>query len=190
RAHAPQTRGAARARRRRGVRAGVRRPRAHHWAHRPRRQRCGPRVPQMKGNRSGRAMPTSELLQAHNLVRRAGLEADVEHLAALLARSGKSVENVIGALEAFSEAAPSWAVGSGGTRFGRFAIGGEPRTTEEKVDDVATLNALTAANRSISLHVPWDEPDDPAGLKQYAHAKGIGFDAMNSNTFQDHPSTT
>ena len=58
-------------------------------------------------------------------------------------------------------AAPSWAVGTGGTRFGRFPIGGEPRTTYEKIDDVAALNALTGANRTISLHVPWDDPDDP-----------------------------
>src|SRR5690606_27185879 len=99
-------------------------------------------------------------------------------------------ESVISALESFSVAAPSWAVGSGGTRFGRFAIGGEPRTTEEKIDDLALLNSLTAANRSVSLHVPWDEPADPVGLKEYALSKGLYFDAMNSNTFQDNPSTT
>ena len=45
------------------------------------------------------------------------------------------------------------------TRFGRFPGGGEPRTTEEKVDDVAALHALTGANRTVSLHVPWDDPD-------------------------------
>jgi L-rhamnose isomerase/sugar isomerase len=81
-------------------------------------------------------------------------------------------------------------VGTGGTRFGRFPIGGEPRTTEEKIDDVATLNLLTASNHSISLHVPWDLPRDPASLKEYADERGISFDAMNSNTFQDDPSTT
>jgi L-rhamnose isomerase/sugar isomerase len=97
---------------------------------------------------------------------------------------------VINALVAFSVAAPSWAVGTGGTRFGRFPIAGEPRTTYEKIDDVAALNAVTGANRTISLHVPWDDPDDPDGLREYAATKGIGFDAMNSNTFQDNPSTT
>ena len=68
----------------------------------------------------------------------------------------------------FSVAAPSWAVGTGGTRFGRFPRGGEPRTTEEKIDDVAALNALTGANRTVSLHVPWDDPDDPAALRAHA----------------------
>lgn len=115
---------------------------------------------------------------------------EVEHLAGRLDRAGGDVAAVIDALAAFSVAAPSWAVGTGGTRFGRFPIGGEPRTTEEKIDDVAALNALTGANRAISLHVPWDDPDDPAALRQYAEERSIGFDAMNSNTFQDNPSTT
>ena len=119
------------------------------------------------------------------------LEQDVEHLANRLDRVGPmAAEEVVSILRSFSVAAPSWAVGTGGTRFGRFPIGGEPRTTEEKIDDVAVLNALTTSNRSISLHVPWDDPDDPEGLREYAAARSIGFDAMNSNTFQDNPSTT
>lgn len=119
------------------------------------------------------------------------LREDVESLTARLDREGAAAANaLIDALAAFSVAAPSWAVGTGGTRFGRFPIGGEPRTTEEKIDDVAALNSLTAANESISLHVPWDDPADPHGLKEYADTRGIWFDAMNSNTFQDNPSTT
>jgi L-rhamnose isomerase/sugar isomerase len=93
----------------------------------------------------------------------------------------------------FSAAAPSWAVGTGGTRFGRFPGGGEPRDTIEKIDDVAALNALTGANRSVSLHVPWDDPGPGPGataLRRHADERGIAFDAMNSNTFQDNPSTT
>ncbi len=119
------------------------------------------------------------------------LREDVESLANGLDRRGVTPASaVIDALAEFSVAAPSWAVGTGGTRFGRFPIGGEPRTTEEKIDDVATLNALTASNQSISLHVPWDDPEDPDGLKQYGDERGIWFDAMNSNTFQDNPVTT
>ena len=99
-------------------------------------------------------------------------------------------ERVIEEVRAFSVAAPSWALGAGGTRFGRFPVGGEPRDVYEKVDDVAALHALTGANRTISLHVPWDRVDDPAALRAYAAERGIGFDAVNSNTFQDNPSTT
>ncbi|MET0565277.1 MAG: sugar isomerase [Acidimicrobiia bacterium] len=119
------------------------------------------------------------------------LQEDLDHLAVRLdRRSGPSASEVVSALAAFDVAAPSWAVGTGGTRFGRFPIGGEPRNTEEKIDDVALLDTLTASSGAISLHVPWDDPEDPEGLREYAAARGIGFDAMNSNTFQDNPSTT
>jgi L-rhamnose isomerase/sugar isomerase len=119
------------------------------------------------------------------------LAQDVEELAARFDRTGGvTAETVIQSLIEFSAAAPSWAVGTGGTRFGRFPLGGEPRTTEEKIDDVAALNALTRTNPAISLHVPWDDPTDPGALREYATERGIAFDAMNSNTFQDNPSTT
>lgn len=126
-----------------------------------------------------------------NQTKEASLRSDVGHLSEQLGRSGGvSAEDVMSLLEEFSVALPSWAVGTGGTRFGRFPIGGEPSTTEEKIDDVAAVNSLTASNRSISLHVPWDNPADPEGLRQYAEERSISFDAMNSNTFQNNPSTT
>jgi L-rhamnose isomerase/sugar isomerase len=117
-------------------------------------------------------------------------ERDLDALRACLADRGVDPESVIEAVRQFSVAAPSWALGTGGTRFGRFPGGGEPRTTEEKLDDIAALHALTGANATVSLHVPWDDPADPAALRAYADELGIGFDAMNSNTFQDNPSTT
>jgi L-rhamnose isomerase/sugar isomerase len=113
---------------------------------------------------------------------------DLEHAREVVGRV--DADAVIAEVGRFSAAAPSWALGTGGTRFGRFPIGGEPRTTEEKVDDVAALHALTGANRSISLHVPWDDPADPEALRRYADERGVAFDAMNSNTFQDNASTT
>jgi len=117
-------------------------------------------------------------------------ERDLAHTVERLSDLGVDTQSVISAVATFSVAAPSWAVGTGGTRFGRFPRGGEPRTTEEKIDDVAALNALTGANRTVSLHVPWDDPADPAALRSHAESLGIGFDAMNSNTFQDNSSTT
>ena len=136
-------------------------------------------------------MIDSERIATFNKGREAALASDLESLAGRLDREGATpAESVIEALVDFSVAAPSWAVGTGGTRFARFPIGGEPRTTEEKIDDVATLNTLTASNKSISLHVPWDLPEDPTALREYADEREIWFDAMNSNTFQDNPSTT
>ena len=90
-------------------------------------------------------------------------------------------------LVAFQVAIPSWALGSGGTRFGRFLIGGEPRTLEEKIEDVALLHLLTKSNDAVSLHIPWDIPENPANIKALAAQHGLHFDAMNSNTFQDQP---
>ena len=97
-----------------------------------------------------------------------------------------NLEAVIQKLVDFQIAIPSWALGTGGTRFGRFAItGGEPRTIEEKIEDVGLLHALNGASGAISLHIPWDIPQNAEALKQLAAGYGLKFDAMNSNTFQD-----
>lgn len=94
-------------------------------------------------------------------------------------------EEVIRKLVDFQIAIPSWALGTGGTRFGRFAGTGEPRNIEEKLEDVALLNDLTKSCNSISLHIPWDIPQDYDALRAKASNLGLHFDAVNSNTFQD-----
>ena len=81
---------------------------------------------------------------------------------------------------------PSWALGAGGTRFGRFSIGGEPRNLEEKLDDIGLLARLTKKTNAVSLHIPWDIPQDVAAIRQKAADLDVTFDAMNSNTFQDY----
>ncbi|HMR85621.1 MAG TPA: sugar isomerase, partial [Niabella sp.] len=45
-------------------------------------------------------------------------------------------EGIIKKLVDFQVAIPSWALGNGGTRFGRFSGGGEPATLEEKMEDI------------------------------------------------------
>jgi L-rhamnose isomerase/sugar isomerase len=90
-------------------------------------------------------------------------------------------------LKDFQIAIPSWALGTGGTRFGRFSGGGEPRNLEEKIADVGLLHALNQSSGAISLHIPWDIPSDPAAIRTLAAQHGLEFDAVNSNTFQDQP---
>ena len=97
------------------------------------------------------------------------------------------VETIIQKLMAFNVAIPSWALGTGGTRFARFSGGGEPGILEEKIDDVGILHALNKSSGAISLHIPWDIPKDYNAIKQHASSLGIRFDAVNSNTFQDQP---
>ncbi len=87
----------------------------------------------------------------------------------------------------FQVAIPSWALGTGGTRFGRFSGGGEPRNLEEKIEDIGLLHFLNRSSGAISLHIPWDTAKNPASIKALTAQHGLQFDAMNSNTFQDQP---
>jgi L-rhamnose isomerase / sugar isomerase len=104
-----------------------------------------------------------------------------------LAENLPQLNNIIEKLKAFQVAIPSWALGTGGTRFGRFSGGGEPRSLEEKIEDVALLHALNQSSGAISLHIPWDIPQNPQSVKTLAAQHGLRFDAVNSNTFQDQP---
>jgi len=94
---------------------------------------------------------------------------------------------IIEKLKAFQIAIPSWALGTGGTRFGRFSGGGEPTSLTQKIDDIGLLHQLNQSSGAISLHIPWDIPEDAASIKSLAGAYGLQFDAVNSNTFQDQP---
>ena len=97
----------------------------------------------------------------------------------------ENAESVIQKLIDFQIAIPSWALGTGGTRFGRFGAGGEPGSIEEKISDVGLLHSLNKSSGAISLHIPWDIPEDYQSIKSLAKGFGLKFDAVNSNTFQD-----
>lgn len=104
-----------------------------------------------------------------------------------IASTINNVEEILQKLEDFQIAIPSWALGTGGTRFGRFSGGGEPRNLEEKIEDVGLLHTLNQSSGAISLHIPWDIPENASHIKALAAQYGLRFDAMNSNTFQDQP---
>ena len=112
------------------------------------------------------------------------LTAHQRRLANLTAELPQAI-STLKLLEAFQVAIPSWALGAGGTRFGRFGIGGEPRNLEDKITDIGLLHALNRSSGAVSLHIPWDVPDDAIRIKALAAQYGLAFDAMNSNTFQD-----
>ncbi|MFI5162865.1 MAG: TIM barrel protein [Sphingobacteriales bacterium] len=98
-----------------------------------------------------------------------------------------NLDDALKKLSAFNIAIPSWALGTGGTRFGRFSGGGEPRSLEEKIEDVGVIHALNRSSNAISLHIPWDIPENASSVKALAAQHGLHFDAVNSNTFQDQP---
>src|ERR1700712_809791 len=97
------------------------------------------------------------------------------------------LDTILKKLIDFNIAIPSWALGTGGTRFGRFSGVGEPRSLEEKIEDVGLIHALNRSSNSISLHIPWDIPENAVAIKTLASQLGLHFDAVNSNTFQDQP---
>lgn len=97
----------------------------------------------------------------------------------------KGAKSHIQKIKDFQIAIPSWALGTGGTRFGRFSGGGEPSSLEEKMEDIGVLHQLNQSSGAISLHIPWDIPEDAEKIMSLARSLNLKFDAMNSNTFQD-----
>jgi L-rhamnose isomerase/sugar isomerase len=127
----------------------------------------------------------SALIAAHNAERSADLERDYTELGARLLRRGIAIDDISEKVRSFGVAIPSWGVGTGGTRFARFPGVGEPRNVLEKLEDCAVIDELGRATPTVSLHFPWDRPSDVSELKERAQSYGLGFDAVNSNTFQD-----
>ncbi|HWQ36488.1 MAG TPA: L-rhamnose catabolism isomerase [Blastocatellia bacterium] len=128
---------------------------------------------------------SDSFIAGQNARAQAWLDEDYEHLGRQLRRRGVEIEDLTRRAASFRVAVPSWGVGTGGTRFARFPGPGEPRDVYEKLADCATINQLVRSTPAVSLHIPWDKPEDPAALRDYAASLGLGFDAMNSNTFQD-----
>jgi len=118
---------------------------------------------------------------------RADLSADYDSLARTLPRRGIDIEAISGAVARFAVAIPSWGVGTGGTRFARFPEPGEPRNVFDKLEDCSVINTLSGATPAVSLHFPWDQTGDFGALRARATELGLGFDPVNSNTFQDRP---
>jgi L-rhamnose isomerase / sugar isomerase len=130
---------------------------------------------------------SDDFLASQNATRIAPLEEDYAALARTLGRRGLDAETLVKKIMAFAVAIPTWGVGTGGTRFARFPGPGEPRHLFDKLDDCATIHQLVRATPTVSPHFPWDATSDYAALRETAAARGLGFDAVNSNTFQDQP---
>jgi len=132
-------------------------------------------------------MIAKDVIDATNDKTLASLKSDYAHLGEVLARRGVDIDWVKNKVAAYGVAVPSWGVGTGGTRFARFPGAGEPRHIFDKMEDCSVINELTRATPTVSLHIPWDKVADISELKQKGDDLGLGFDAMNSNTFQDQP---
>lgn len=120
-------------------------------------------------------------IEEHNHTRLTMHRQRMDYVRSWVAKSDAIVEKLM----EFQVAIPSWALGTGGTRFGRFGGAGEPRSLEEKIEDIGLLHALNRSSGAISLHIPWDIPKNAKEIKALAAQLDIKFDAVNSNTFQD-----
>ncbi|SMC65219.1 L-rhamnose catabolism isomerase [Rhizobium sp. RU36D] len=129
---------------------------------------------------------SSDVIGSENDKRAAALMSDYQALGEKLARADIDIEAITSKVAEFHVAVPSWGVGTGGTRFARFPGLGEPRNIFDKLEDCSVINELTRATPTVSLHIPWDKAD-PTALKAKGDSLGLGFDAMNSNTFSDAP---
>jgi L-rhamnose isomerase / sugar isomerase len=130
---------------------------------------------------------SADLIAEANSRELAALDDDYDSLGRKLARSGIGIDAIKERVAAFSVAVPSWGAGRGGTRFAKFPIAGEPTNIHEKLEDCAVINQLGRSTPRVSPHFPWDKVSDYAALREEAAALGLGFDAVNSNTFQDQP---
>jgi L-rhamnose isomerase/sugar isomerase len=120
-------------------------------------------------------------IESHNSDLAAAHQRKLDFISSEISGSSAIIDKLVD----FQIAIPSWALGTGGTRFGRFSSGGEPRNIEEKIEDIGLLHKLNGASGAISLHIPWDTANNPSAIKALAAQHGLRFDAMNSNTFQD-----
>jgi len=127
----------------------------------------------------------ADAIAAHNKDHIGAVTEDYDALGRKLARRRIDIDAVKQRVKDFSVAVPSWGVGVGGTRFAKFPIPGEPTNVHEKLADCAVINQLCRMTPRVSMHFPWDRVDDPAGFREEADQFGLGFDAVNSNTFQD-----
>ncbi len=131
-----------------------------------------------------------DFIAEQNKAAAAWLAEDLDYLGKKLNRRGVEIGSLIEKASSLKVAIPSWGVGTGGTRFARFPVAGEPRGIFEKLQDCSTINKLVRTTSAVSLHIPWDKPENIGDLVTAANDYGLEFDAMNSNTFQDQPGQT
>ena len=112
-------------------------------------------------------------------------KADYEALSRQLERRDIDIEAMTLRAMAYAVAVPTWGVGTGGTRFARFPGTGEPRGIHEKLEDCGVINQLARVTPTVSPHFPWDKVSDYRALRQEAASHELGFDCVNSNSFQD-----
>jgi L-rhamnose isomerase/sugar isomerase len=90
--------------------------------------------------------------------------------------------------QAFQVAVPSWGLGTGGTRFARFP--GSRRAAGHLREARGLRHGVQARPlhaRGLAPHSLGQAGEPSPSCVAFAEQRGLVFDAMNSNTFQDQP---
>jgi len=127
-----------------------------------------------------------DLINQQNTQLKSDLHYDFEYLEKKLQKININIHDIKEKIRNFQVAVPTWGVGTGGTRFARFPGIGEPQNIYEKIEDCAVINDLVGITQKVSPHFPWDNVNDFKELKEFADNFNIGFDVVNSNTFQNN----
>jgi len=133
---------------------------------------------------------TSDFIATQNSKTVDAHKEDYAALSRQLERRKIDIEEMTSRAMGYAVAVPTWGVGTGGTRFARFPGPGEPRGIHEKLEDCGVINQLTRVTPTVSPHFPWDKVSDYKALRQEAASHELGFDCVNSNTFQDQAGQT
>ena len=133
---------------------------------------------------------TADFITTQNAKSMAAHKEDYAALARQLERRNIDIEAMTLRAMAYAVAVPTWGVGTGGTRFARFPGPGEPRSIHEKLEDCGVIHQLARTTPNVSPHFPWDKVSDYRALRQEAASYELGFDCVNSNTFQDQSGQT
>ena len=80
---------------------------------------------------------------------------------------------------------PSWGFGGSGTRFAKLPVPGQANSLRERIDDAALVRRHTGASLRLSLHMPWDVPDDWRALGDELADAGLRPGTINPNLFED-----
>jgi L-rhamnose isomerase/sugar isomerase len=110
---------------------------------------------------------------------------DYERLAERLTARGADVSAIERRLADHRVETPSWGYANAGTRFGSYPPEGLPSDPFEKLDDAAEVHRLTGSAPLVAIHIPWDQLDDYAPLKEHAASKGLEIGTVNPNLFGD-----
>lgn len=110
---------------------------------------------------------------------------DYERLAERLTARGADVAAIERRLAEHRVETPSWGYANAGTRFGSYPPEGLPGDPFEKLDDAAEVHRLTGSAPLVAIHIPWDQLDDYAPLKEHAASLGLEIGTVNPNLFGD-----